>query len=238
MPRRIDEHAVHSASWSVRAVLFDLDETLHDRTETVRGFLQTQHRRFGGALGGASIESFTNKFLALDARGSVPKTIVYEKLLHELGGDPSMADSLIADFRAGYPLHAVGAPDMAETLTVLRERGFKLGIVSNGQTELQNRKIDILGLRPLVVAVLVSEAEGIRKPDPRIFHRAAERVGADPRDCVFVGDNPEADVLGALDAGMKAVWFSSGRAWPNHLSARPSSVVIRLRELLNLTGPA
>ena len=72
------------------------------------------------------------------------------------------------------------------------------------RTQLANiyqMKLDLL-----VDSILVSEKEGIRKPDPEIFWRAASRLSLKPEDCLFVGDNPVADILGATDAGMQAIW--------------------------------
>jgi putative hydrolase of the HAD superfamily len=70
--------------------------------------------------------------------------------------------------------------------------GTRLGIVTNGQTEWQSRKIDSLGLASFFDVVLISETEGIRKPDVRIFDRAREICGVDrPVESMFVGDHPQ-----------------------------------------------
>jgi len=55
-------------------------------------------------------------------------------------------------------------------------------------------------------AILISDAEGISKPDPRIFHRALEGLHVNSAQAVFVGDHPEVDVAGARAAGMRAIW--------------------------------
>ena len=83
-------------------------------------------------------------------------------------------------------------------------------------------------------AILISEAEGLRKPDAAIFCRAAERVGARPGECLFVGDNPEADIFGAHAAGMKTAWFNPGAVWPEGLAVNPGAEIRELARTLTL----
>ncbi len=91
-------------------------------------------------------------------------------------------------------------------LQELRRRGKAVGIVTNGVSTVQEGTIDALAIRSLLDAILVSEVEGVRKPRPEIFRRAASRVGVRPRDCCYVGDHPEIDVAGAAEAGFYALW--------------------------------
>jgi len=65
-----------------------------------------------------------------------------------------------------------------------------------------------------------------------IFLRAAQRLGVAPHECVMVGDNPEADMMGAMNVGMKAVWREGHLAWPAELTARPHRTVARVDELI------
>jgi putative hydrolase of the HAD superfamily len=125
---------------------------------------------------------------------------------------------------------------MTETLKALRRRGFRLGIVTNGETEFQTRHVDALGFGPLVDIVLVSQAEGSRKPEAASFLRAAKRLGVEPAHWLLVGDNPTVDILGAHAAGMKTVWFKSEMAWPEGIVPMPGTSINALPELLCLIG--
>jgi putative hydrolase of the HAD superfamily len=125
---------------------------------------------------------------------------------------------------------------MAETLGALRARGLKLGIITNGETEFQGRHIAALGLAALVDTVLVSQTEGLRKPDAAIFRLAADRLGVTPDQCLFVGDNPAADILGAHAAGMRTAWFSGDASWPEDIAPMPGAMIGTLSELLNFPG--
>ena len=68
---------------------------------------------------------------------------------------------------------------MIDTLHHLRNAGVRLGIVTNGAAVVQQAKIEQLGLSALVDAVLISEREGVRKPNPEIFYRAVARLGVE-----------------------------------------------------------
>ena len=122
---------------------------------------------------------------------------------------------------------------MVATVIALRAEGYKLGIVTNGRTTSQNPKIDVIGIRPNFDAVVVSEAVGIRKPDPGIFLRAMSGIDAYPEDAWFVGDNPVADILGASNVGMVPVWMRGSHDWPGEYP-QPSRQIDSLPELLYL----
>jgi putative hydrolase of the HAD superfamily len=70
----------------------------------------------------------------------------------------------------------------------------------------QGRKVDGLGIRHFLDAVVISESIGIRKPDPGIFAEALAQMGVSPASAVYVGDNPDVDIVGAKRIGLLAVW--------------------------------
>ena len=78
--------------------------------------------------------------------------------------------------------------------------------MTNGRSEFQRRSISGLGIQNDLDVVLVSEEEQIRKPQVEIFQRAVNRLAVRASESVFVGDNPEADITGAKNAGMKTIW--------------------------------
>ncbi|HLM67977.1 MAG TPA: HAD-IA family hydrolase [Longimicrobium sp.] len=92
----------------------------------------------------------------------------------------------------------------AETLDELRGRGYRLGVISNADGRVE-ALLEAVGLRPRFELVVDSGAVGIDKPDPRIFRLAAERMGIEPAEALYVGDIYEIDVQGARGAGMHAV---------------------------------
>lgn len=214
----------------IRAVLFDLDGTLFDRDATVELVLREQVRSFEQHFAGLSEVDFVRRAAHLDDHGHRAKSEVYATLGQEFGLSGGLRQQLEADFWLRYRAHCVPSDGMMETLVALRDRGKALGIVTNGASSVQQGTIDGLGIRPLMNVILVSEEEGLRKPDRQIFIRAAKRIGLTVDQCCYVGDHPESDVLGAEAAGMCAVWKRTSY-WPMSRSAR---VIDRLPQLLSL----
>jgi putative hydrolase of the HAD superfamily len=98
---------------------------------------------------------------------------------------------------------------------------------------MQQAKLSALALASAFDAVLISEAEGLSKPDPAIFHRALERLGVAPGHAVFVGDHPDFDVAGARAAGLRAVWRPGSLARP---PVAADAAIEHLGDLLDLLG--
>jgi len=190
----------------IHAVLFDLDGTLHDRETCVRNCIQDQFVRFADQLAPVTTADFLALFSALDQRGYVPKPLVYQRMSTELGFSSALSEALTGDYALAYPRFCAGFPNMTETLTLLRDRGLKLAIVTNAGAAFQTAVIQALRIGHLFDAIVISEAEGVRKPDHRIFELTLERLGVEPAQAVFVGDHPETDIRGAQEAGMRAIW--------------------------------
>jgi len=190
----------------VQGVLFDLDGTLFDRDGAVRDLFGAQHRAFQGVLGGISPERYVERMLELDDHGHADRRTAYGRLVRELGLDAALGDALTEHFREVYPRFGAPFPDALSTLRELRARGIAIALVTNGRTDTQAAKVERLGLEPLLDATLISEREGIRKPDRRIFELALKRIGVVAERAWHVGDHPMADVAGAHAAGLTAIW--------------------------------
>ena len=215
----------------IRAVLFDLDGTLYDRDAAMLELTHDQFAAFKDKLPPDVDERrFTNRFLELDDHGYASRSDVYRRLAEDFGLDNWLTVDLERHFWESYTRRCEISEDTWTTLRALRAAGKCLGIVTNGQTQWQTRKLEGLGLGSFFDTVLISEAEGIRKPDARIFRRALERCGVDqPADAMFVGDQPDVDVAGAHAAGLVAVW-KRVPYWS--LTTAGAIVIDRLSEIL------
>jgi putative hydrolase of the HAD superfamily len=189
-----------------KAVFFDLDGTLHDRTTSVHNLAISQHQRFE-SLHRVSLQTYVQYFFELDERGYVSKLQTYPVLVERLGLPSELGPLLAADYWACYGEHTCGFAGMAHVLSTLRQQGFKLSIVTNGPIKTQMNKVMALNLEPLVDDVVVSEAAGVKKPDRRIFELAMERLGVSAGQSIFIGDHPENDIVGPQALGLKAIWF-------------------------------
>lgn len=190
----------------IRAILFDLDRTLLDRDSSVRRFVEDQHHRFSSSLVGIPEGEFCELFEELDQHGYVPKENVYAQLVKRYELDPLMSEQLHEDYNETFKYHCVPFSGVGELLDQLRAMGIQLGIITNGHGAFQMENIRALGIESYFEAILISEIEGVKKPDSQIFHAALERMGVTPEESVFVGDHMEKDVLAAEKIGMTGVW--------------------------------
>jgi putative hydrolase of the HAD superfamily len=98
-------------------------------------------------------------------------------------------------------------PGAMQTLEILQSEGYPMHIITNGFKEVQYIKLENSGLAPFFDVVICSEELGKNKPSPDIFHYALNKAGATSKSSVMIGDDPEVDVYGALNAGMKGILF-------------------------------
>jgi putative hydrolase of the HAD superfamily len=190
----------------LKAVFFDLDGTLYDRDALVRVVAGDQFDAFREHLAGVDKSVFIERVFALDDHGYRERSALYAQVVSELGLETAVANQLESDFRTRYLASCDATPDTIDTLRVLKGRGLKLGVVTNGAARIQTDKLLALGISDYFDVVLISEVEGVRKPEAVIFTRALERCQVRAHEAVFVGDNPEADVFGAMAVGMRPIW--------------------------------
>lgn len=88
----------------------------------------------------------------------------------------------------------------------MNKQGYLLGIITNGLGEFQSSTIQGLGIEKYFQTILISEIEGVRKPEAEIFIRALCNLGVEANQSVFIGDHPDTDVMGAKHIGMKGIW--------------------------------
>lgn len=191
---------------TIKSVLFDLDGTLLDRDASIEQFIRSQRDRLSTYLNHIPESEYTARFIELDCQGHVWKDKVYQSLVEQFQIKGLSWQDLLKDYETNFRFHCLPFPYLLETLNALRKEGYLLGIITNGMTEFQYRSIDGLGIRDYFDPILISEAEGLRKPEAAIFQRALEKLNLSATESVFVGDNLEVDILGAKSAGLKTIW--------------------------------
>lgn len=204
----------------MRAVLFDLDDTLFDHRRSARAALMDVHRAHGRGttyddferahtryLEEMHIEVLAGRIGLEDARRERFRR-VFGSLGVELGDRD--VELTAAAYRDGYKLARRALAGAAELLEAVR-RHARVAIVTNNLLEEQQDKLQYCALAPFVDVLIASEDVGVSKPDPAIFHIALERAGVRAEDAVMVGDSWANDVAGAAGAGIRAVWFNPDR---------------------------
>lgn len=198
----------------IDGVLFDLDETLIDRSASLITYAHHLWRRLDGELA-LDEAAFVDRVMVLDGGGYAPRDQFFAELAALLDSPrldaPTLRDHY-DDTVWEFPLVAAGA---LAGLRGLAKAGISIGVVTNGRTETQTRKLENSGLMELIDAWLISEAFGARKPDPGIFLGACARLRIDPMRSWLVGDHPEFDILGANEVGLKTIWLERKIPWPS-----------------------
>ena len=199
----------------LRAVLFDLDNTLYsyDEAHAAAWRALTDYALAQLSVAPARFEALhTEADRTLRAHaGAGPvvhnRLIRYQLLLEALGQPlrhaPVMAGLYWSTFLDRLRLF----PGTVEGLEALRRAGLRLGVATNMCADRQFDKLERLGLWPYVDALVTSEEVAAEKPDARVFLRCAEKLGCTAAECVCVGDGWKTDVLGAKNAGMRPIWF-------------------------------
>jgi HAD superfamily hydrolase (TIGR01549 family) len=202
-------------------VLFDLDDTLHDDTyaftsaaEEVAREIALEHGVDALALKRAYVaeaEGFWHRLTPeqLTARLSGIRATLWGAALERVGiKDRDVALTSAALYNEYRKKYFAVFPGAIDALRTLRERGLKLGIVTNGFSETHREKIALLQLGEFFDAIFIADEVGMIKPDPLLFAHACTTLGSAPSRSAMVGDRYERDVRGALEAGLYAVWLN------------------------------
>lgn len=225
---------------AIRAICFDLDNTLWDVWPVIRRAEQAMYEfllaRYPQAVAQMTIESMREARVrvAVEHPGMAHDfSFLRKQALRQqaltCGYTETMAEEAFDVFlraRNDVELYA----DTLPALELLRQR-YRLFSASNGNADLSQ-----IGLAPFFERSIAAREVGALKPDPVVYRKVIEGTDLAPHEVLFVGDDPEHDVDGARRAGMLPVWINRGDAvWPQALD-RPLHSITSLQELTLLLG--
>ncbi len=207
-----------------RLALFDLDNTLLDRTRAFERW----------------VDLFINEYRLppearvtlhlVDEDGLSPRESFFHEL-RELFSISRTVETLLERYYVDYiGCFDVGS-DTIEALRTLRNDGWKLAVVTNGPPT-QIEKMRVTHLVDEFDAICISEVVGSHKPDVGIFEEAARRCGL-PLKGWMVGDSPSADVAGGHGVGLRTIWMDRRRTW-NQAGSEPDFVASSIPEAVRL----
>ncbi|GAB2027848.1 HAD family hydrolase [Lactovum odontotermitis] len=237
----------------IKAVVFDMDDTIFypqipfgealnevfpeyidDLSEAYRLFRKISDKEFQSVLEGSrDIPTFHRERI--------------KKMMTVYGyGRDKMTDRQADAFQQSY-LYQQGNIQILDGIKAafeyLKEKGIRQGLLTNGPTEYQRKKIDCLKLKEYICAedIIISQEVGFSKPSPEIFRLMERKLGLSANELIYVGDNYENDILGGANCGWKTVWinhkksdiaFSEGNRADAEINSHEELLDV-IRQLLN-----
>ena len=223
---------------TIRAVLFDLDNTLTHRDQSILAYSQHLAHTYQQQLQHDQISQIPSIIRRIDNGGypkkellthpSIAASVAYA-LLQELNWNsvPKL-DELTQFWFQQFGLSAVAMPGANSLLAELKQQGYKLAIVSNGGHATRLTILQGLGFSHYFDEIISSELVGISKPNPEIFLHTSRQLNIVPENCLFIGDHPVNDIQGATQAGMKALWLQGFHKTGVH---KPINTIQNLAEI-------
>jgi putative hydrolase of the HAD superfamily len=208
-------------------LFFDLDHTLWDFEKNSEETLEYLYEVYNLSRFGFTFADFFKKYSYVNKRlwqlynaGKVNQEQLRRTRFHKSLNDLGVPEAEIPlemehEYLRICPTKSAVFPFTHETLAYLKAK-YQLHIITNGFKESQHLKISGSKLHSYFGEVITSECSGFAKPDKRIFLHALERAGCTtPKTCLMIGDNLEADILGAQNAGIDQVLFNpEKRSYP------------------------
>ncbi len=229
------------AKKQIKAVIFDLDDTLIDWSKATKSWPEISRHHMGNIYTYLAKKAYNlpdrDTFLTIyrdiiirswaEAKKTGKSVNFNRALLDTLDScDITIADGELDMMLQAYDWQPVaGIEPYADTLPVLhslKEQGYKIGLITNAMQPIWMRDIELraYGILEYLDARVTSGDVGYIKPHPFIYWQVLETLAVEPQQAVFVGDRPANDIAGANEAGLVSVWIN-----PPHLELELNGVV-------------
>lgn len=221
----------------IRAIVFDLDDTLYPENEYVLSGFETVANVIEKKYNICAAKNKLIKLYQQDIKN------VYNRLLESENIVYSDEDikRLVDTYRENKPASLKTYSGVDEMLKALKMRGYLLGIITDGRERQQNAKLDALNIRQYFDEIIISDSLGgeeFRKPDERVFLLMAQRLGVKPGEMVYVGDNPLKDFAIYAKLPIKTIQIKKGiysnQAYKDNIL--PHAVVEDIRDIVPIVG--
>lgn len=215
---------------AVKAVLFDLDDTLMTREHAIKRMF---HKIYADCYGGQKpTAAMEQAFLLKDNNGYVEKQELLGWLYKEYPPQKAIeTNDVLQYWTKNFP--ACFEEDASVTAFVrdIKKR-VKVGVVTNGWSELQFSKLHYTNLESEFEVIITSDTINISKPEKEGFLAALNMLNTEPQEALYVGDHLVNDIMGSQSAGMRGIWFNPHKT-RNTTDIRPYAEITTLAELYN-----
>ncbi len=229
-----------------RNIFIDLDDTIWDFAANSHTSLELMYKHLDIARLFPNYERFSEAYYAKNSElwtlyhhGKIEKDFLiierYAHLLREIGYEDK--DNQLASHMNEYYLDTLAqqtrlveyAPQL---LQYLQSKGYNLYILSNGFIEVQHKKLQAAGIAQYFSRMVLSDEIGINKPDKRLFDYALTVTNSTADETLMIGDNYDADILGAMHAGWGQIYFD--RNYRGITAEEPQHTIHSLTEVCNI----
>jgi len=205
----------------MKAVLFDLDDTLFDHRYSMRTGLAALQKKYE-LFSALTLDEFEHQHIRL------MNEIHLSRILN---GELTLEEGRTLRFKRAFNIFGIDAPDElandaagfyretylsvtrlkpgAEALLKEIKKQYKTGIVTNNLIDEQRRKLKECNIDKYIDVMVTSEDVGATKPDALIFNTALKRLDCSPGETIMIGDSWEVDIMGAHRLGMKCIWVNT-----------------------------
>ena len=197
----------------IKAVLFDLDNTLLDFAKFKKKSTEAAVRAMVDAGLENKDEDLSTRFLEFYYSHGIESDDAFQKFLEKEFGkaEPRILAAGVNAYLKEKYLHLKPYPGVVETLKALKTEGLKLGVVTDGVRLKAWMRLNAAGLDKYFDAVVTFEDTGKKKPAKEPFLKACEELKVKPEECLMVGDWMERDIEGAKSVGMKTCLAKYGQ---------------------------
>ena len=204
----------------IKHIFFDLDHTIWDFDRNAQETLMELFEHYNlPALGLASPQNFIQTYTENNQQlwaeyhlGKITKEVLrserFRKTFLELGVNPDLVPPQFEEDYVRISPTKTNLFEGSEKVLAYLQQKYTLHIISNGFKETTLTKMRLSNLNPYFENVIISEDVGVNKPDKRVFEYALNKAGALKDESIMIGDSLEADIRGAQDFGMRAIFFN------------------------------
>lgn len=218
---------------AVKALLFDLDNTLINRNKAVKYYMRQWLRRHFPRLQPAVVEEELKRIMQKDNWGYTCRMEFFSWMKEHYSGNFTPA-ALLEDFLAQLPFYLKPCLESSELIQGISKR-YSVGLFTNGGARTQRKKLQMGGLTEAFAPdrIFVSAELGYEKPQRQAYAAVLEALQLSAEEVLMIGDDPLNDIEGAGSAGLQTCWLSHQRSYPTEYR-KPNYTIGNLRELLKL----
>lgn len=222
-------------------LLFDLDNTLLDFTRSS----ESSFKKMIGHYSDLDKETLFKEYYIINKacwsaaeRGELAlseiKTLRFQRFnaLFEIDADPNEMNTHYFDYLRESVFYVNDALDV---LKQIRAKQIGMSIITNGLKEVQDRRIELSGIKDYFDAIIISDAIGVKKPDTAFFDYTLKQIPSfNKEDLLVIGDTAGSDILGAYNANIPSCWFNPNQKEWSSNKFKPTHSISQLPELLEL----